>query len=251
MVDLFCDNCDDFVDYNIITKEETYNILGKEDVTIKSKIAVCDKCGNELFYEDLEKENQRKAFDIYRKNNNLLYPEEIIEIRERYKLTQKEMSHLLGWGEITYHRYENGSLPNSSHNNQLILIKNPNNVKMILESGNHKLEEEKVQELKERINKLKENKISPSKEVSLTLPDELYQDLQIRANKLDMGIEEYSRYLLMQTHYKEDIKDVRKKTRDETIMQILKENHRFVEKRGWQQVREPNQRLRKRVTNPM
>ena len=56
---LFCDVCDDFVNYDIVTKEETFDILGKENITIKSEIAVCRKCETELFHEELEKKNQK------------------------------------------------------------------------------------------------------------------------------------------------------------------------------------------------
>jgi hypothetical protein len=38
MEQLFCDLCDDFVNHSIITKKETFNILGKEKITIKSKM---------------------------------------------------------------------------------------------------------------------------------------------------------------------------------------------------------------------
>ena len=89
MSTLYCDKCDDFVEYNIVEKEE---------------------------------ENQEKAFNIYRDKNNILYPEKIKEIRDKYGLTQKEMSKLLGWKDITYQRYENGSLPEQEHNEQLLLI---------------------------------------------------------------------------------------------------------------------------------
>lgn len=237
MGELFCDVCDDFVNYNIITKEETFNILGKEEITIKSRIAVCEKCETELFHEELEEENQRKAFDIYRENNNLLYPEEIIEIRKKYQLTQKEMSKLLGWGEITYHRYENGSLPNLSHNNQLALMKNPNNVRMILDNGNHKLNEEKVKELEETIDQLIKEETSFNKEISCMLPSEFYEELQIRAKKLNMGIEEYTRYLIMRRHYKDVIQDTKNRVKAKTIMQLLKGNHVLVEKEDWNEMR--------------
>jgi putative zinc finger/helix-turn-helix YgiT family protein len=190
---LYCEICNDFIEYNTIKKEETYNIKDKERVTIKSKIAVCNHCNNELFNEDYEEENQKKAYDIFRENNNLLYPDEIFEIRNKYNLTQREMSNLLGWGEITYHRYENGSLPDQAHNTQLILLREPSNAKRILENTKHNLSEEKVIELKERINKLI---IKNMKELTIKIPEDLYDEISLEAKKINTSIENYTRMLL-------------------------------------------------------
>jgi len=201
MKKLYCDICNDFVDYNTIMKEETYNIKDKDSVTINSKVAVCKICGNELFNEDYEKENQKKAYDIFRDNHNLLYPDEIYEIRKKYGLTQKEISELLGWGEITYHRYENGSLPDQAHNTQLLLLKDPRNVKRILENTKHNLSKEKEYKLKERINELIiENK--NMKEITLLIPEDIYEEISLEANKANTSIENYTRILFMQKHYK-------------------------------------------------
>jgi putative zinc finger/helix-turn-helix YgiT family protein len=235
MEKLFCEKCDDFVEYDITKKEEIFNIMDKEEIVIKSKIAICEECKNELFHEKLEKENQRKAFDIYRENNNLLYPEEIAEIREKYELTQKEMSKLLGWGEITYHRYENGCLPDKAYNTQLMLIKNPNNVRSILARGNHGLSDEKAEELKRRIKQLTTKDISDNKELLLSIPEEFYEDLTLRAEKADMELEEYVRYLLMRKHYKDVIQHTKEKTEYKTIMQMLKEISRSTELEKWSQ----------------
>ena len=63
--DVFCDECNDFVEFKIEEKIEERNILN-EKIKVKSKIAICKKCDSELFHTELEKENQKKAFDKYR-----------------------------------------------------------------------------------------------------------------------------------------------------------------------------------------
>jgi putative zinc finger/helix-turn-helix YgiT family protein len=229
---IYCDICDEFVDFNTIMKEETYNIKDKDSVTIKSKIAVCNNCGNELFNEEYEKENQKKAYDIFRENNNLLYSDEIYEIRKKYNLTQREISDLLGWGEITYHRYENGSLPDQAHNKQLLLLKNPRNVKNIIENSKHNLSEEKIVELKEKIKELIiENK--KMKEITISIPNEIYDEINLEANKANISIENYTRILMIQNHYKNIIQKTKKRTKYETENQLLREYIKHHEINDW------------------
>ncbi len=94
MVDtIYCEKCDDFVEYEVKRKDEIYTVKG-EEIEIESKVAYCQECGEEIFHEELDKENQRKFFDIYRERYNLLSPEDIKDIRLKYGLNQREMSHL-------------------------------------------------------------------------------------------------------------------------------------------------------------
>ena len=162
MSTIYCDKCDEFVEYNIIEKEEERNIMGKDNITIDSKIAICNHCGTELFHKELEEENQKKAFNLYRDKNNILYPEKIKAMRNKYGLTQKEMSNLLGWGDITYHRYENGSLPDQAHNSLLLLIEDPKNVRTIMKNNSHNLSSEVLSKLQ---NKLKELSVSKDRNI--------------------------------------------------------------------------------------
>lgn len=181
---IYCENCDDFVDYHIIEKVEERDVMGKELIEINSKVAICNICGTELFLEELEKNNQKRAFNIYRDKNYILYPEKIKEIRDKYGLTQKDMSKLLGWGDITYHRYENGSLPDQAHNNILLLINEPANLNTILENSNHSLEYEKEIKLKSKINSLKEQKEKERLKKAKKL---------IKAETIDNGIDNWRR----------------------------------------------------------
>ena len=172
MSTIYCDKCDDFVEYNIVEKEEERNIMGKDNIIIDSKIAICNHCGTELFHKELEERNQEKAFNLYRDKNNILYPEKIKAIRDKYGLTQKEMSKLLGWGDITYHRYENGSLPDQAHNTLLLLIKDPKNVRMIIENNKHNLSSKTLDKLKNRLEELLDKKDKRIKELKMKIKEE-------------------------------------------------------------------------------
>jgi len=197
MVDtIYCEKCDDFVEYKQKSKEETYTIKN-EKINIDAKVAYCKECGKEIFHEELDKKNQRKVFDIYRERHNLLSPEEIKETRIKYGLNQKEVSQLLGWGEITYHRYENGAVPDSAHNNQLLLIQDPKNIKYLLKKGNTKLDQNKENELLDKINKLLDSK----NKLELHLPKTFYNELKRKASNNDMELDDYASFLITQKYY--------------------------------------------------
>ena len=225
---LYCNQCDDFVQYEVIEEKETYNIMDKEEITINAKIAICEKCNNKLFHEEFDTQNQKKAFDIYRKNNNLLFPEEIKNIRKKYNLTQKQMSNLLGWGEITYHRYEKGCLPDQAHNNQMMLIKEPLNVYRILKSGNHNLDIKIEKKLRNRVSELINGE--HKKDLTINLPSDLYRKIQFESEKYGMKtVKEYVLYLLTKYHYEEKMESVKKQTKRETERKILKQIGKYDE----------------------
>jgi len=199
MVDtIYCEKCDDFVKYEVKNKEETYTVKG-EEIKIDAKVAYCKNCRKEIFYEELDKENQRKVFDIYRERHNLLSPEDIKDIRLKYSLNQREMSQLLGWGEITCHRYENGAAPDSAHNNQLLLMKDPNNVKKLLKDGTTKLDPDKKEKLLDTVNEL----LNSKNKLEIHLPKAFYNELKMKANNNDMWLDEYVTFLITKEYHEE------------------------------------------------
>lgn len=116
MKKMYCVECDKEVITKIIEKEETANIKGLE-ITCKIKVRVCPECGEELLDPDLEDENLDLFYNEYRKQKKLLSPEEIKAIRLKYNLSQTSFARLLGFGEKTIARYENGSIQDTAHDN--------------------------------------------------------------------------------------------------------------------------------------
>ena len=215
---LFCDKCDDFVEYNIESIQESRNILNQEEIEINAKVAVCKNCKEKLFNEKLDMENQKRAFDKFREKKNILSVKEIKDIRKKYKLTQKEISRLLGWGEITYHRYEKGSLPDQTHNNQLRLIKEPSNVKILLENNSDNLSSKTIKKLSKRLEEMIANK----NKVEVTLPEELYKQIKMKAKKDKMNISEYLLFLITKENAADKAEKEINKLKKEIQMSILR-----------------------------
>jgi uncharacterized phage-associated protein/DNA-binding transcriptional regulator YiaG len=89
--------------------------------------------------EELDEATLVAAFNLYRQKHGLMAPEEMKRLRERYGLSVRAFSLLLGWGEITAHRYENGSLQDDAHQAALRLAEEPANMRIFLTANGHKL----------------------------------------------------------------------------------------------------------------
>ena len=71
---------------------------------------------------ELENENLKSLYQKYRDMSGIISPEDIIEFRKKYDISQSELVAILGWGKMTINRYERGGLPNQSHSDILKLI---------------------------------------------------------------------------------------------------------------------------------
>lgn len=101
-----------------IVKEQkmTYSVKGTP-VTFLEKILIDDSTGEEIFDPKLEQENDINLYNEYRKMKGLLLPEKIKEIRKNFGVTQIIFAKVLGLGDKTIARYENGSLQDMAQNN--------------------------------------------------------------------------------------------------------------------------------------
>ena len=120
---MYCPNCDSEVKSSVRVISETYPVKG-EDITIEAHVRFCDCCGNDLWDENLDAQNLLDAFAEYRKRHNLLQPADIRATREKYGLSQTVFARVLGFGDKTITRYENGSIADAAQNN-LIMLVNP------------------------------------------------------------------------------------------------------------------------------
>ena len=146
----FCPNCEEYTEATLGVEKEVYNVRG-EPIEIEAEVAVCQKCGEKIFDEERDSRNLEKAYSHYREAHNLLSPDEIRTIREKYGLSQRALSRLLGWGEITIHRYENGAIQDNVHDSLLRLIENPQNMQKFLEANRNKLPPYTAARLEKRI----------------------------------------------------------------------------------------------------
>lgn len=117
----YCYECNKNTETEIIEKEQTLNVKGKY-ITLQVQIRVCTTCGEEILDEELDTKSLEKFYEQYRILENLLLPEEIKTIRQKYNLSQASFSKLLGFGEKTITRYENGAIQDACHDNLIRLM---------------------------------------------------------------------------------------------------------------------------------
>lgn len=93
----------------IVKRKIKANVRGTE-IKFLEKVMINIETNEEIFDEELEKENDKLLYSLYRKKLGLLFPNEIKEIRENNNLTQEEFNTLLGFNKNCIKRFENGSV---------------------------------------------------------------------------------------------------------------------------------------------
>lgn len=117
----YCCECQSMCKTTIIDKRQTFTIKGRE-ITLTAPVRVCTTCGEEILDEEMDMATLRRFYNEYRKLENLLLPDEIRAIRQKYKLSQSSFAKLLGFGEKTITRYENGAIQDVCHDNMIRLM---------------------------------------------------------------------------------------------------------------------------------
>jgi len=89
------------------------------EVTFPATYEYCAIADEYLETEEMIKANSLAMKDAYRKKSGLLTSGEIIRIRERYGVSQKDFSEILEWGRATITRYENHQVQDRAHDDVL------------------------------------------------------------------------------------------------------------------------------------
>ncbi len=111
----YCPECREERDIEIKEEKELYPVKN-EPIEVMAKITYCKHCGEQIWNEELDEINLQQAYRQYRTLHQLLQPEEIKHIRERYNITQTTFAKILGFGEKTIARYETGSIQDTAQN---------------------------------------------------------------------------------------------------------------------------------------
>ena len=134
----YCEKCDTTLKPEktyLETRIETGYVRG-EEIAVEMPVRICSICQTILNDNNLDNALIIATHDRYRERHNIVFPAEIVAIREKYGLSQKNLALLLGLGEVTVHRYEGGALADVAPSKLLRLMDDPANMRRMLdESG--------------------------------------------------------------------------------------------------------------------
>lgn len=145
---VYCPYCKKEVEYKI-EKKDLKEFRGIEVNTFEN-IAICNECNQDLYVNEIEDENNERIYQIYREKANIIKPEDIIKLREKYDISQRELTSILGFGKMTINRYERGGLPTKSQSDY---------IKLLIENDDKFIEKAKEAYEKNNINDKTYNKI--------------------------------------------------------------------------------------------
>jgi len=139
-----------------VTLQKEHRTLSyrKEEFEVLYHFYVCNDSGEQFTDEELDAININQVHNKYRTKYGIPFPEEIIEIREKYGLSASKMSEVLGFGVNTYRAYEAGEVPSVSNGKFLQQIKDAHVFKSVLESSNQ-FEEDELQKLERKIDSVR------------------------------------------------------------------------------------------------
>lgn len=117
----FCEECRKDVAYSSENVSLTGTLKG-EDYRYMGEKAVCSECGGEVYVGEIEDQNLKALYGIYRQEHGIIPLEKIVEIPQKYNIGKRPLSLLLGWGEMTFTRYCEGDIPTRQYSDMLLRI---------------------------------------------------------------------------------------------------------------------------------
>lgn len=140
MRNTICFECGSKNEYEYKKIERHYQGEGY-DFTLYVDVPFCKKCGAPIVIEEIEESIAEHANEKIRECRGILKKEEISAIISKYDASQKLLSRLLGWGEITLTRYMSGGYtPNAVNSDKLKSLRDPYVLQKIM---NDKTEKER------------------------------------------------------------------------------------------------------------
>ena len=151
----FCVVCATERELALETKSVEYKVKG-EAISVELPLTICAECGTEEIEESFGKDPTVCAYEIYRERNNLLSPQQIKDLREKYGLSQKSFALLIGMSESTVNRYESGSVQDAAQDSAMRAFEDPKFALGALKRRGASLSERQRTKVEEAISRLSE-----------------------------------------------------------------------------------------------
>ncbi len=137
-----------------VSKEMRDMIYRKESFPVLFHIYLCEESGERFEDEHYSELNYRQVVNQYRVRHHIPFPEQILEIRQKYNLSAARISEILGLGANSWRNYEAGEVPSKANAGLIQLMSMPEVFEQQIQL-NSELEEKEREILIKRIQKLK------------------------------------------------------------------------------------------------
>lgn len=165
-----CPLCGELHLVDMRTRTATATIKG-EKIKYQENYYVCENTEdgeNEFIPSKVMDANLLAARDAYRSAHQMFTSQDIIKLRSKYGLTQRELAKLLGWGEATISRYESKQIQDETYDGILHVVSEDSlEAKKFLFRNRNSFDERRFSELAALIDK----------DVERTSPDYLTRKL--------------------------------------------------------------------------
>ena len=117
----------------------------------------CEQTKERFTTDALDLININQVHNLYREKYGIPFPEEIKAIREKYEVSAKKMSEILGLGSNAYRLYESGEMPSVSIGRLILSIKEPKEFRRQIGFSSHLLKDNESVKLLRIVEKLIED----------------------------------------------------------------------------------------------
>lgn len=149
-----CPQCDQYHEVEVYV-QETQSLIEGNIVAHEETFYFCPNEKEEFIPAKVMNQNLLSARDAYRESIGLLPSFKIREIREVFKLTQKEFANLLGWGDVTVQRYESKAIQDETYDQKMKLVyEDPQMALKELEKHADRFEYERYLEIRDTVTDL-------------------------------------------------------------------------------------------------
>ena len=169
---VYCPYCRKGESYKI--EKRKINRFKGIEINTYENVAICEKCGKDLYVNDIETENNNRIYDAYRKKANIIKPQDIIELRDKYDISQRELTSILGFGKMTINRYERGGIPTKAQSDY---------IKLLIENDSEFIKKTKEAFQKKNITKKTYEKIISKNEKREIIENDIQEMYRVYINK--------------------------------------------------------------------
>jgi putative zinc finger/helix-turn-helix YgiT family protein len=141
-------------------------VFRNEKITIHFHYYLCADTGEEFESQQHAELNHNQVINQYRAKHHIPFPEEITATKEKYGLSARQMSQILGFGINQYSKYEQGKVPSISNGISISLASNPHAFEQLVKQCTDLQENSR----KKILQKTEEEKQRPLNPIEYLLP---------------------------------------------------------------------------------